>query len=73
MTEKPYCEAQVGGMECGVPVMRWGYQCVRHDPKGRTRSHPCPNCWRVLYSKSALTRHINREHWDEEINTGSVK
>lgn len=28
--------------------------------------HECPYCWRVLYSKGALTVHINKEHWDEE-------
>jgi hypothetical protein len=27
--------------------------------------HPCPFCWRVLYSKGALTRHLNDEHWDD--------
>lgn len=26
--------------------------------------HPCPFCWRVLYSKGALTNHLNNEHWD---------
>lgn len=30
---KPYCEAQVGGMECGSPVEKWGQQCEYHDPK----------------------------------------
>jgi len=30
------------------------------------KSHDCPHCWRVLYSKGALTRHINDEHWDKE-------
>lgn len=36
MTEKsqqPYCEAQIGGMECGNPVRRWGQQCLTHDPR----------------------------------------
>lgn len=28
--------------------------------------HDCPYCWRVLYSKSALTTHINAEHWREK-------
>lgn len=27
---------------------------------------PCPYCWRVLYSKGALTAHVNSEHWDEK-------
>jgi len=27
--------------------------------------HPCPYCWLVLYSKSALTGHLNREHWQD--------
>lgn len=30
------------------------------------KAHHCPHCWRVLYSKSALTQHINNEHWDVE-------
>ena len=30
--DSPYCEAQVGGMECGVSVLRWGIQCAKHDP-----------------------------------------
>ena len=25
----------------------------------------CPYCWRVLYSKSAQSNHINHEHWKE--------
>lgn len=29
------------------------------------RIHECPYCWLVLYSKSALTRHLNAEHWDK--------
>lgn len=29
-------------------------------------AHSCPYCWRVCYSKGALTRHINEEHWDVE-------
>ena len=33
----PYCEAQVGGMECGRPVARHGHQCEKHDPEGVTR------------------------------------
>lgn len=36
--EKPYCEAQVGGMMCGKPVKKWGHQCKYHDPKGVTQS-----------------------------------
>ena len=28
--EEPYCEAQVGGMECGAPVAKWGQQCKWH-------------------------------------------
>ena len=27
--------------------------------------HECPYCWRVLYSKGALTTHVNNEHWKE--------
>lgn len=27
-------------------------------------AHPCPHCWLVFYSRGALTRHINVEHWD---------
>lgn len=27
--------------------------------------HECPYCWRVLYSKGALTYHMNEEHWQE--------
>lgn len=34
--ELPYCEAQVGGMECGNPVKEWGQQCKIHDPKRET-------------------------------------
>lgn len=26
----------------------------------------CPHCWRVVKSKSALTRHINEYHYDLE-------
>lgn len=37
MEEQPYCEAQVGGLECGRPVEQWGHQCERHDPEGITR------------------------------------
>ncbi len=36
--EQPYCEAQVGGMECGIRVEQWGHQCKRHDPDGESRS-----------------------------------
>lgn len=25
----------------------------------------CPYCWLVFYSRGALTRHINAEHWQE--------
>lgn len=28
------------------------------------KQHDCPFCWRVLYSKGALTNHLNNEHWD---------
>ena len=28
------------------------------------KPHPCPFCWLVLYSKGALTHHMNDEHWD---------
>jgi len=34
---RPYCQAQVGAWECGVPVLLWGHQCLTHDPKGKTR------------------------------------
>lgn len=27
--------------------------------------HPCEYCNFVLYSKGALTRHLNEEHWKE--------
>ena len=27
--------------------------------------HPCHYCWTVLYSKGALTRHLNQYHWEE--------
>lgn len=37
MAPQPYCDAQVGGMECGMLVERWGYQCENHDPTGITR------------------------------------
>lgn len=34
---------------------------------GNTRQpHECPYCWRVVYSKGALTRHVNDEHWQEK-------
>lgn len=29
------------------------------------KQHDCPYCWRVVYSKGALTRHVNDEHWKE--------
>lgn len=29
---EPYCEAQVGGWECGRSVERWTQQCEKHDP-----------------------------------------
>jgi len=32
ISDKPYCEAQVGGMMCGQPVEQWGQQCKYHDP-----------------------------------------
>lgn len=35
--EQPYCEAQVGGMECGHPVDQWAHQCEKHDPDGFIR------------------------------------
>lgn len=28
------------------------------------KQHDCPYCWRVLYSRGALTKHLNSEHWD---------
>ena len=28
-------------------------------------AHACPYCWLVLYSKGALTRYLNDEHWRE--------
>lgn len=37
--EAPYCEAQIGGMECGRPVSKWGHQCENHDPEGRLRNN----------------------------------
>lgn len=43
MTE-PYCEAQVGGMECGRPVSKWGHQCIKHDPQGLLRHGDFPLC-----------------------------
>ena len=30
------------------------------------KAHDCPYCWLVLYSKGALTRHINDEHWEQK-------
>lgn len=27
--------------------------------------HNCPYCWLVLYSKGALTNHMNHEHWED--------
>lgn len=30
------------------------------------KPHACPYCWRVCYSKAALTAHINKEHWEEK-------
>ena len=27
---------------------------------------PCPYCWFVYYSKSALSAHVNAEHWEEK-------
>lgn len=35
--EQPYCDAQVGGMECGRPVEKWAHQCEKHDPGGAAR------------------------------------
>lgn len=29
------------------------------------KPHPCHYCWIVLYSKGALTRHLNQYHWEE--------
>lgn len=34
-------------------------------PGNKHKAHDCQYCWLVLYSKSALTRHINEEHWRE--------
>lgn len=28
--------------------------------------HECPHCWFVSKSKSGLTLHINKVHWDKE-------
>lgn len=43
--EEAYCEAQVGGMECGRPVHKWNQQCSKHDPEGITvLRKPCPYC-----------------------------
>jgi uncharacterized C2H2 Zn-finger protein len=42
-------------------------------PGNQHKAHDCPYCWRVLYSKGALTNHINNEHWwllDEEAEEG---
>lgn len=33
-------------------------------PGNQHKAHDCPYCWRVLYSKGALTNHLNNEHWD---------
>lgn len=30
------------------------------------KPHDCPYCWRVLYSKGALTQHVNAEHWKQK-------
>ena len=39
MNELPYCQAQVGGMECGRPVSAWGIMCEYHTaPKIVTTS-----------------------------------
>ena len=29
------------------------------------KAHECEHCNLVYYSKGALTRHVNKEHWDE--------
>ena len=29
------------------------------------QSYPCYYCWIVSYSKGALTRHLNKYHWEE--------
>ena len=29
------------------------------------KPHLCHYCWIVLYSKGALTRHLNQYHWEE--------
>lgn len=29
------------------------------------KPHPCHYCWIVSYSKGALTRHLNKYHWEE--------
>lgn len=29
------------------------------------KPHPCHYCWIVSYSNGALTRHINKYHWEE--------
>ena len=31
------------------------------------KSHPCHYCWQVLYSKGALTAHVNKYHWEEVV------
>lgn len=35
-------------------------------PNNQHKAHDCPYCWLVLYSKGALTSHINKEHWREK-------
>lgn len=35
-------------------------------PNNMHKAHECPYCWCVLYSKGALTAHINKEHWREK-------
>ena len=29
------------------------------------KPHPCHYCWIVSYSKGALTRHLDKYHWEE--------
>lgn len=39
----PYCDAQVGGMECGRTVEKWGKQCFKHGELMSQRK-PCAYC-----------------------------
>lgn len=46
------------------------YGIKGYDPKNKKptrKSYPCPYCNIVVYGKSAITNHINGEHWDLDI------